>query len=459
MPSFHQAYRTLLVAVGFTAVATNSSFADSRDDEIRLLREQIQQLDQKLRVLERKQELKDEEATAASKSAAKVTVNDRGFTLASPDAANSLRLRGLVQADSRWFFDDAVTNNDAFVLRRARIIAEGVFGKIFQFQIVPEFGGGSTTLLDANLNVALKKEFQVRFGKFKSPVGLEQLQSDSWAFFIERSLVSNLVPNRDIGVLVSGDLFSGTLNYTAGVLNGVADGASSTTNTDFDDDKDFVARVFAQPFKNEAGSVLSGLGVGIAANTSKQETASSLTGGYRTDGQQTFFRYRSTVVGDGDIWRVSPQAYWYYGPFGLLGEYVISTANARATATSPIVELQNKAWQLAGSYVLTGEDASYAGVVPKANFDLGAGTWGAFEVTARVANLDVDDAAFPLFADPATSATEATSWGLGVSWYLNRTVRASLNYLQTDFKTAAAAPSGVIRQDEKALITRVQLNF
>ena len=33
---------------------------DARDDELRLLREQIRHLDQKLRVLERKQELKDE---------------------------------------------------------------------------------------------------------------------------------------------------------------------------------------------------------------------------------------------------------------------------------------------------------------------------------------------------------------------------------------------------------------
>jgi phosphate-selective porin OprO and OprP len=458
MSSYHIGLKALLTA-SLAATSAPAIYADARDDEIRALREQIQLLDQKLRVLERKQEIRDEEAATAAKAAPKITVNDRGFTLASQDTANSIRLRGLIQADSRWYFDDTVTNNDAFVLRRARIITEGVFGKIFQYTIVPEFGGGSFQLLDANLNVALKKEFQIRLGKFKSPIGLEQLQSDSWAFFIERSLASNLVPNRDIGVLVSGDVFGGTVNYTVGVLNGVADGASSTTNADFDDDKDFVARIFAHPFKNSVGSALSGLGVGIAANTSKQETASSLTGGYRTDGQQTFFRYRSTVVGDGDVWRVSPQAYYYYGPYGLLTEYVVSTANARAAATSPVVELQNKAWQIAGSYVLTGEDASFNGVAPKNNFDLGAGTWGAFEIAVRYANLDVDDAAFPNFADPAVSATEASSWGLGLSWYLNRTLRASINYYHTDFKTSSANPSGVIRQDENALLTRLQLNF
>jgi phosphate-selective porin OprO/OprP len=456
-PIHHSTFRTLLAAALVSAGA-GTVLADTRDDEIRLLREQIQLLDQKLKVLERKQEIKDEDAAAAAKTSAKITVNDKGVTLASADASTSLRLRGLVQADSRWFFNDSVTNNDAFVLRRARIISEGTFGKIFQFQIVPEFGGSSVSLLDANINVALKKELQIRFGKFKSPVGLEQLQSDSWAFFAERALPSNLVPNRDIGVLLSGDLLNGTLNYTAGVLNGVADGASSN-NSDFDDDKDFVARIFVQPFKNTPGSPLAGLGFGVAANTSKQETASSLTAGYRTDAQQTFFRYRSTVVGDGDIWRVSPQAYWYYGPFGLLAEYVESTVNARATASSPVVELKNKAWQVAASYVLTGEDATYNGVVPKENFDLQAGTWGAFEIAARAANLDIDDAAFPLFADANVSASEATSYGVGLNWYLNKTIRATVDYFHTDFETSGAALGGTIKQDEQAIVTRLQLNF
>ena len=84
---------------------------------------------------------------------------------------------------------------------------------------------------------------QFKFGKFKAPVGLELLQSDSWTFFNERSLVSDLVPNRDLGVQVGGTIRDGAIAYAAGVFNGVADGGSST-NADFDSDKDVVGRVY-----------------------------------------------------------------------------------------------------------------------------------------------------------------------------------------------------------------------
>ena len=51
---------------------------------------------------------------------------------------------------------------------------------------------------------------------------------------------------------------------------------------------------------------------------------------------------------------------------------------------------------------------------------------GAFEVTARYANLKIDDAAFPLYASAATSANEATSYGLGPNWYLSKAVAFKL---------------------------------
>jgi hypothetical protein len=49
-----------IAALASLAVTPSLGLAqDARDDELRLLREQIRHLDQKLRVLERKQELKD----------------------------------------------------------------------------------------------------------------------------------------------------------------------------------------------------------------------------------------------------------------------------------------------------------------------------------------------------------------------------------------------------------------
>lgn len=462
--------RTAL-ATGLSLGGAGVLLADARDDEIRTLREQIQQLDQKLRVLERKQEIRDEDAATAAKSAAKVTANDKGFSIGSADSANSLRLRALVQGDSRWYFNENISNNDAFVLRRARIIFEGTFNKIYEYQLVPEFGGssgnGTLTLLDANINVALKPELQLRVGRFREPVGLEQLQSDAVAFFAERSIVSQFVPNRDLGVQLGGDLVGGKLSYAVGLFNGVADGQNNANNSDTNDDKDVAARVFALPFKNVTGP-LSGLGFGIAGSLGHQNSQNGATGsftsGYRTDGQQTFFSYRSTVVPQGDTFRLSPQAYYYYGPIGAQVEYVISKVEGANGAVRQTV--RNKAWQLSGGYVITGEDAGYKGVTPRTNFSPADGTWGAFEVVGRVEQADIDDNAFvggsSSLANPSTAATKATGFAVGLNWYLSKTVRASFDYFHTKFDYApgaAPANNAVIYNDENAFITRLQLIF
>ncbi|HPQ17605.1 MAG TPA: hypothetical protein PLP04_20430, partial [Bryobacteraceae bacterium] len=71
--------------------------------------------------------------------------------------------------------------------------------------------------------------------------------------------------------------------------------------------------------------------------------------------------------------------------------------------------------------------------------------------------LNVDPEAFTLgFADPAKSAARARSWGAGVNWYLNRSVKLSLDYENTKFKGGAA---GGDRESEGAVFSRFQLVF
>ena len=453
--------RATCLAAGLAAGAILAAGSDDPQAEIQALREQIRILDKRLEELERKEQQKEKASAVAARSAPKVELTDRGFALVSGDGANAIRFRGLVQVDSRLFFDNGGgASRNSLLLRRARPILEGTLGGITSFQFVPEFGGtGSPSILDANLGLSLGKAVQLKFGKFKAPVGLEQLASDSYTFFNERSLVTNLVPNRDIGAQIGGSAAGGAVTYAAGVFNGVADGASST-NADVDNDKDVVGRLILQPFRNDAGSPLRGLAFGAAGSAGRGKTASPVTAGYKTDGQQTFFRYRSSVVADGPSWRLSPQVEYRQGPFGAIGEYVVSAVSLRSAAGTPGVELRNRAWQIAAAYVLTGEDSSSNGVVPAHPFDWKTGAWGAWEVAARYARLTVDDQAFPLFADPATAANEAGAFGVGVSWYLTRAVRTTFDYYQTHFTTPVARSSAsILRQDEQTLITRVQLSF
>lgn len=433
-------------------------------DEISELREQLRALEQKLLVLERKQELKDEAAKAAPKPTV-VTATDGRVEIASGDGATSLRLRALLQADFRAY-DAANDPADTFLVRRARLIFEGKLNNLFSYAVQSELAG-TVQVHDAYINAGLSPAFNVRVGKFKVPVGLEQLQSDSLAFFNERSVATNLAPGRDVGLQIQGDVLDKTVNYAVAIVNGVPEGGSNVTGgSDFDSHKTVAARVFATPFANDKNSALTGLGFGFAVSTGNYATASGRTSGYRTDGQQTFFAYDSSVVAAGRGLTWTPQGYLYHGPLGILAEYFGSSIEVQRGA-NPLRKLKNFGYNVSVGYVLTGEDSSYRGVTPKTAFNPTAGTWGAFEVAARVAGVDVDDAAFDgpttsRFANPNTSATKLTTYGLGLNWYLSRSVRANFDLFKNKFDLApgaAPASNALIAGDETSLISRLQIAF
>lgn len=427
-----------------TALAAEPS-APSVQEQIDALKARIVELDAKVRPIQR----------------AEVTAGDKGFSLASADGSSSLRLRGLIQVDARTFGDGQI-DNDSIVIRRARIGLEGKLNKTTDYQLIGEFGNASaTTLLDANISLNYSPELQLKVGRFKTPVGLEQLQSDANALFIERSLVSQIAPNRDLGIQVGGELNNKTIAYTFGVFNGIQDGGNNSDQKDANDGKDLAARLIFQPWVNDEGSDLAGLSFGVGGSYGLQDTNAKVGSTYRTDGQQTFFAWRDTVLSTGRVSRLSPQFSYYNGGFSLLGEYIISHTDVGLAAGSR-TKLKNDAWQLAAGYVLTGEKASYKGVVPANDFDRASGASGAVELVGRIASLDIDNGAFTTFADRDKSATKANSYSVGVNWYLSKVTRLSLNYAYTKFDLVAGAnpaSTAVIKNSEDAVLARLQLNF
>lgn len=515
---------SLVVGSGVLGLSQPALANDS--EELEKLRALVQELDQKIRVLDRKAELAAEDAAAKKKETPIVKASEKGFGLESADGKNVIKLRGLLQADYRYFNEGAndVRNRsnqragdldengfhdaaDSALLRRVRPTIEGtLFGK-YDFRFTPDFGNGSAAVVDAYIDARFDPAFKVRAGKFKSFVGLERLQSGADIKFLERSYVTNaILPNRDLGVAVHGDLFGDKLNYAAGLVNGVADGGNISTGSEFNEDKELTGRLFATPFKG-SDSVLAGLGFGIGGtwtdssgernlnftDTSAADATRNGLPSYVTEGQQTFFRYSSASIADGRRLRWSPQAHYYYGPFGLLAEYArVSQDVALTTGGSPAgggagsntkvtagskKRLDHDAWDIGVSYLLTGEDASFKGVKPKRDFDLDKGGWGAWELVARYSEIELDDDTFHnpagnaftgAYADLSASAKKAETWTGGINWYLSQNVKLALNYAQTTFDGGAgigitainAAGTNVRdREDERALLARFQVAF
>jgi phosphate-selective porin OprO/OprP len=85
---------------------------------------------------------------------------------------------------------------------------------------------------DAYVDIRFSRGFRIRTGKDKTPIGHELLHGDAFVLFPERSLASNLVPNRDIGVQAQGEVWGGRAVYGAGIFNGIPDGTSGNADTD-----------------------------------------------------------------------------------------------------------------------------------------------------------------------------------------------------------------------------------
>src|ERR1017187_10088179 len=346
----------------------------------------LEALDQKVKVLEREKELEQEASEAKAKEAPKVSIGADGFNLSSAKGDFALQLKGVLQVDSRTYFDNpATTGNDGLLLRRARPILQGTVFRDFDFMFVPDFAPTTgPTIFDAYLNYRYSPELQFLAGKTKVPIGLEQLMADRDILFNERSLATDLVPNRDVAFELHGDLLDGRVSYVGGIFNGTSDGAN-ISNVDFSNDRAFAGRLFFQPFNHASAAALQGLGFGVAGSYETMSTTNtaelpSTTGGslpgYFTDGQQQFFAYnpaaKAVVVAADNHWRLSPQAYYFCGPFGLLGEYAISDQTVKRTGIAPFrsASLENTAWEVTVSWVLTGEDAAYAGgVIPQRPFN------------------------------------------------------------------------------------------
>jgi phosphate-selective porin OprO/OprP len=424
--------------------------------------DRVEEIDQRPPVPERQDGIEKENATEAAKTATALDAGAEGFSIRSANGAYSLRFRGLVQVDSAFFRnDEKVPGADSIFLRRARPILEGTVGKIFDFRVTPDFARGKTVLFDAYVDARFHPLAKVRAGKFKPPVGLERLQSAPNIAFIVRAAPTLLVPNRDVGVQLHGDLRGGFLAYALMASNGTPDGGN--VDADTNDGKEFSARVFLHPFRGGHSPRLEGLGFGLAGTHGSDEGTPTATGlgTYKTPGDLTFFSYRgdgtapATVVADGKRTRWTPQAYLYLGRFGFLAEYVSSTQDVRLDAQA--ASLTQTAWQGSFTILLTDDTASYRGVDPKKPFEVGKPGRGAVELAVRYSRVDFDEASFPVFADPAKSARRASEMALGANWWMNRHIRLTLNLERTEFEGGAAG--GADRETESVVLSRFQVSF
>ncbi len=443
--------------------------AEKRDDKA-VLDEVLDILKEKGQITEEKyQELK---ARAKKEGAGKVLAGFDGVTpyIQSVDGQHRIELHGRVHFDLRGYeagsrnlpVAPAVVGTDEttkFLVRRARIQMDATFYKHLNFKLEGDFGSGASVLTDGYVELRYWPELRVRGGQFKVPFSFEELTSSNFIDFVERSVVNNLVPARDVGGMVHGTLFGGLTEYAVGIFNG-----TGQNNTETNDSKDFAGRLLVRPFRllnipalekfHLAGHVTHGKETidAPAAN------AQSLQG--QTEGKFVFFQ---RVPTRGDRLRVGGEAVYAYGPFGLYGEYVQTEEERKSLGPggTNLDDVTGRGWYVAGTFLVTGEEKVH-GKAPKVKpANPRTGDYGALEVVARYAHLDLSSDS-PLTPNPGGNRVNALT--VGFNWYLSTNVRLMFNYVQNWFEnrspfTGSSDPSQRNEREAWEILSRLALWF
>lgn len=391
-------------------------------------------------------------AQTADPSAAPPAGTTPPFVLQSDDGDNRLQLGTVAQADGRFAIDDAQGHvTDTFMLRRLRLQLQGRVARYFEFYLNLDFAGGVVNVRDAYVDTIFSTAFRIRAGKTKAPFSFDRSIRAAGILFGERGLTTTVAPDRDLGVELLGDLAGARLSYAVALTNGVIDGGSAETDTN--DNKDVTGRIVARPWARSPRHPLGGLGLAMAVNGGSHGAA--LPSFASAGARQTFFSYAGAVE-TGRRTRWSPQAFFYHGPFGGYTEFVRSRGTiAKVGVTGDADHVDHDAWEVVGSWVLTGEPASQEIVRPRVNFDPSSGHYGALQVVARVERLEVSRSAITRgLAAPGASRT-ADAWTAGLSWYLNPYVKWHFGFTRTVFDGDTSGP----RRPENVLLGRAQLAF
>jgi phosphate-selective porin OprO/OprP len=396
-----------------------------------------------------------------------------GFILKSVDNVHQLRVTGQIQADYRTYpMRGDGTDPDGFLLRRARFGIEATLFDHYEFRFLPDWGNGKQVIQDGYMNIHYWDELQFQVGKFKEPVSYEQLILDRFVPTMERSLIDQVVPARDEGLMIHGQKLLGNhFDYAFGIFNGTINGDGDTNKL-----RDFAGGIAWRPLNNARfPEIFQGLQIGISGTIGKeQEPMNPNT--LRTPANIPWLTFAATVRADGVRSRWTPEVSYFYQSFGFAAQYLrmdqemrsgIVTTVKGVTTLDPVVNIPFEGYYFLATYLLTGEQrTTYSDAVsPLRPFDplhpfRAPGAW---ELVTRMSHLQVGDQIFLpgnlRLANPATNASSATELTLGFNWYFNSSVRMQFNWEHAWFNRPLTLGTNAFFPQTNAAMVRFQIIF
>lgn len=355
---------------------------------------------------------------------------------------------GYVHYDARDFSETVGAPGESSEVRRVRPIFQYKSSR-WSARLMPDLMRDTNQVLDAYLDFSPAAPWDLRVGRFKSPLSLNRLQSANALALMENSVVAAMTPNRDNGVLLGFDTVGEAhWRFEAGAFDGAAD---DEVKGSLDRDVEWTVRALrTRPL---ASGVLR-FGLGASAGERHGEAGDPRLSRQRTAGRATWFRHAGEARSDGDTDRVIAFADYHGGPWFAQAEAIRARETVRLGPAR--AELAQLGWELQASRVLTGEARADSGVTP-GNLRLpGLDLPVAIEVGARLGQVRIDSDAFRLgLADPAGNGERLRVAGVSVGLWFPRQWRLLVDYEDSRVRR----PGDLADLREKVLMARAVIAF
>jgi len=365
-----------------------------------------------------------------------------GLRLETADGNAKLRIGGRIHEDYAYIDADPELESDlgapiedGVMFRRARLSMSGVLYKRLEFKSEFDFATGTASFTDVYAGILdVPGGFNLRFGQFKEPFSMEQMNSSNSMNFMERSLPDAFAPARSTGVMLHDVIADQRMTWAAGAFRkGDSQGASSDANTGWNG----TARVTGLVISREDGRHLLHLGAAASLRDPGEGTIS-----YSSRPES---RIAPIFISTGSFEADSAsllglEAAWIFGRVSLQGEVVQSSVD-RGDAGA---DADFSGWYAEAGFFLTDDVKAYdksSGTIgrlkPRRGLFAADGGSGAWELKTRLSALDLND------GDIEGGAMDDLS--LGVNWYLSPNSRVMIEAIQSDVEDVGGAQIYQIR--------------
>ncbi|MFH2000295.1 MAG: porin [Planctomycetota bacterium] len=371
------------------------------------------------------------------------------FYLSTPDENFWMKIRGNLHFDTKFYSGNS-ENSSTFDIRRARMDFQGMWYKYIEFRVQAEFAD-SPYIRNAWVDYMFRDWLHLRAGQMKPPFSTAWLTTDNNLNFLERGASTPIYPYFDKGWLIWGDLLNRTLTWNLSVFTGAGTELDEKEG-DIDDHKDYVARLFYSPFKNQEGSFLEGLHMGLQGTLGQQSVPTKRfeQKGYSAAIRDSkFWTWETESPGMGKIDsrnRWGGELHYINGPFSLSSEYLATRYKEIDVFADDGMHVIHDdgaivSWSTWVGYFLTGEQKSvnnfgWKQPKPFATFDPGHSQGsGAWEVLFRYTNTKTSESFFNTYNYSGDDyrilegASNVNEYSMGLSWIWNPMVSWQLNYV------------------------------